>query len=82
MHMQDSSLVTYHSQYCDQNAFDQPCGVPIIPYSNKAAYETKFGPDQDIVDEALYMYRANIMFKNFKIMGPSDKLIVYLTCFI
>ena len=28
------------------------------------------------------MYRANIMFKNFKVEGPADKLIVYLTCFI
>ena len=62
--------------------FDTPCGIPIIPYSNKPTYETSPGEKQDIVDETLYMYRANIMFKNYKIGGPADKLVVYLTCFI
>ena len=38
--------------------------------------------DQDIIDEAIHMYRANVLFKNFKILGPADKLIVYMTCFI
>ena len=36
----------------------------------------------DIVEEAISMFRATIMFKNFKPEGPADKLIVYLTVFI
>ena len=28
------------------------------------------------------MYRATILFKNFKTQGPADKIIVYLTVFI
>ena len=36
----------------------------------------------DIVDEAISMFRATILFKNFKPEGPADKVIVYLTVFI
>ena len=37
---------------------------------------------KDIIDEALELYRALVMFKNFKVKGPADKTIVFLTCFI
>ena len=43
----------------------------------------KFDKDnQDIVDEALALFRIQIMFANFKIKGPADKTLVYLTSFI
>lgn len=35
-----------------------------------------------MVDEALAYYRANVLFRNFKVKGPSDKLLVYLTLYI
>ena len=36
----------------------------------------------DIIDEAITLFCATIMFKNFKPEGPADKAIVYLTVFI
>lgn len=32
----------------------------------------------DIIDEAFAYFRINILFKNFEIKGPGDKVLVYL----
>ena len=32
----------------------------------------------DIIDEALLYFRVNVLFKNFEIKGPGDKVLVYL----
>ena len=40
-------------------------------------------PDQeDIVDEALTFFRAQVYFKNYAVQGPADKTLIYLTVFI
>ncbi len=40
------------------------------------------GKTKDIVDEAIELYRATIMFKEFQPRGGADRVIVYLTFFI
>lgn len=35
-----------------------------------------------IVDEALYLYRANIFFRNFDLKGPADRTLLYATLFL
>ena len=37
---------------------------------------------EDVVDEALVMFKANCMFRNFKPCGPGDLVHVYLLLFI
>jgi hypothetical protein len=32
----------------------------------------------DIIDEAITYFRVNVLFKNFEIRGPGDKVLVYL----
>jgi actin related protein 2/3 complex subunit 3 len=36
----------------------------------------------DIIDEAINQFRANILFKYYDVKGPADKVIIYLTVFI
>lgn len=36
----------------------------------------------DIVTEALDLFRANSLFRNFEIKGPADRLLIYLILFI
>lgn len=36
----------------------------------------------DPVDEAISLFRANVLFRSFEIKGPADRLLVYLTMFI
>lgn len=35
-----------------------------------------------IVDEALYLFRANIFFKNFEIKGPADRTLLYALLYL
>jgi hypothetical protein len=37
------------------------------------------GEGQDIVDEAITYFRANVLFKNYEFLGDADKLLMYLT---
>ena len=58
-------------------------GVPVLPIKTEfAGPGARMTEGTDIVDEAISMFRANIMFKTFNPNGPADKLIVYLTVFI
>lgn len=36
----------------------------------------------DIIEEALDLFRANCLFRNFEIKGPADRLLIYLILFI
>ncbi len=34
---------------------------------------------EDIIDEVLNLFRANVLFRNFDIRGPADRTLIYLT---
>ena len=40
------------------------------------------GEEEDIVDEALTFFRAQVLFKNYEVKGPADKTLIFLTVFI
>ena len=40
------------------------------------------GDGDDIIDEAIQFFRAQVFFKNFEVKGPADKTMIYLTVFI
>ena len=83
--MQPSSLVTYHSRFCnDGQAYEKACGLDLLPLKSQIA-----GPapkmttdEEDIVDEAIKFFRAQVMFKNFEVKGDADKSLIFLTVFI
>ena len=54
----------------------------MLPVQQKAAYDNTDTGSHDIVDEAIHLFRANILFKNYKVQGGGDKIVIYLTCFI
>lgn len=35
-----------------------------------------------MVDEALYYFRANVLFRSFEVNGDADRVLAYLTLFI
>jgi actin related protein 2/3 complex subunit 3 len=39
-------------------------------------------PAYDIVDEAIYYFKSNMMHKTFEVKGPADRLILYMTLYI
>jgi actin related protein 2/3 complex subunit 3 len=36
----------------------------------------------DCVDEILSLFRANVLFRNFEINGPADRMLIYGTLFV
>jgi len=46
---------------------------PLPPASNDA---------QDILDETLDLYKANVLFRNFEVKGPADRTLIYLTLYV
>lgn len=37
--------------------------------------------DEDIIDETLNFFRANVFFRNFDVRGPADRTLIYLTLY-
>eukprot|EP00347_Sterkiella_histriomuscorum_P019025 403343255 len=82
--MQATTVVQYHSSFNDESQVQTACGIAIAPLKTKTqgpAPKADFDGD-DIVDEAIQQFRANILFKNYSVQGPGDKTIIYLTVFI
>ena len=38
--------------------------------------------DFDIIDEALFYFKANVFFKKFEILSDADRVLIYLTLYI
>lgn len=37
---------------------------------------------EDVVDQAITLFRANVLFRDFDVRGAGDKLLIYLTLYI
>jgi actin related protein 2/3 complex subunit 3 len=82
-------MPSYHSVF---NAINYPtsCGIPLIAFKQNKLADLDSSKlkqplaelDLDIIDEALIYFRANVLFKNFPILGDADRLLVYITVFI
>jgi len=60
------------------------CGTMVFPLKTKVkgpAPPAKTG-EEDIIDESLKNFRANVMFRNFPSKGPGDLTQAYITAFI
>lgn len=47
--------------------------------------DTDVPPDNesyDCIDEILSLFRANVLFRNFEINGPADRMLIYGTLFV
>ncbi|KAK9579267.1 subunit of the Arp2/3 complex [Aspergillus fumigatus] len=74
------------------------CNFPVLPLRTRTrgpAYtlpplpagvsDIDVPPDSesyDCVDEILSLFRANVLFRNFEINGPADRMLIYGTLFI
>lgn len=75
--------MVYHSSFADVEGVPRACGCPLLPLRS-----TVKGPpgvsteEDDIVDEAINFFRANVLFRKFEVKSSADKLLVYLTLYI
>ncbi|XP_018580247.1 actin-related protein 2/3 complex subunit 3 [Anoplophora glabripennis] len=74
-------MPAYHSSFLDP--------PQIIGNTAILPFKTQFrGPappqfnDQDIIDETLYYFKANVFFRTYEIKSEADRLLIYITLYI
>ncbi|RUP44593.1 actin-related protein 2/3 complex subunit 3 [Jimgerdemannia flammicorona] len=76
----------YHSQFNDvTDDFRSVGNMTLLPIKTKIRGPAPHLADQaseDIIDEALNLFRANCLFRNFEIKGGADRVLIYLILFI
>mmetsp|Transcript_30599 Transcript_30599/g.75091 ORF Transcript_30599/g.75091 Transcript_30599/m.75091 type:complete len:178 (-) Transcript_30599:241-774(-) len=77
-----------HSSF-NSKEVKQIAGASILPFrtackgpvntSKVGSFEEE---GEDIIDEALSNYRANVLFRNYELHGGADRILIYLTLYI
>lgn len=83
-------MQAYHSSFNDDTALRVVGGMALLPLKSKVRGPAPPGSPadvadetaDDIIDEALGLYRANTFFRNFDIKGPADRVLIYLTLYL
>mmetsp|Transcript_34006 Transcript_34006/g.30785 ORF Transcript_34006/g.30785 Transcript_34006/m.30785 type:complete len:172 (+) Transcript_34006:35-550(+) len=71
--------MSLHSAFNDK-VVKPTCGF--CQYDFRKGQAKSDGEADDIIDEAIKFYRVNIFFKNYEILGPADRLLIYLIVYI
>ena len=75
--------MVYHCSIAVDEKSKLACGTAILPLETQTA-----GPaphvfeGQDVVDEAIYLFRSNVLFRKYDVKGPADRTLIYLTLYI
>jgi len=73
----------YHSNW-NTEQLQVICNMSVLPLKTKfKGPAPQCAPDkEDIVDEAISFFKANVLFRNFEVKGPADRVLVYLTLYV
>ncbi|UYV79329.1 ARPC3 [Cordylochernes scorpioides] len=72
---QSTTMTSYHSQFVKPPSVI--CSMAYLPI-NKGFSAT----EMDIIDEALYYYKANVFLRNYEIRSEADRVLIYLILYI
>ncbi|KDE08753.1 actin-like protein 2/3 complex subunit 3 [Microbotryum lychnidis-dioicae p1A1 Lamole] len=78
-------MPAYHSSYNDEDEHRVVGNMALLPFKSRIRGPAPPPADpsrDDIIAEALDLFRANSLFRNFEIKGPADRLLIYLILFI
>lgn len=77
-------MPAYHSSFVEDPDVRQVGNTAILPIRTKIRGPAPIAdPSQpDIIDEALDLFRANSLFRNFEIKGPADRLLIILILYV
>lgn len=77
-------MPAYHSAFSKDAA--QICGMAMLPLKTRVRGPAPLldvgAAEEDQVDEALRLFRANVLFRNFEVQGAPDRTLIYLTLVI
>ena len=76
--------MVYHSSRNEVSDVQLVCGCGVFPIKTTTRGPAPLASDaeDDIIDEALGFFKANVLFKHFEVKGPGDRVLIYLTLYI
>ncbi|KAJ7377284.1 Actin- protein 2/3 complex subunit 3 [Desmophyllum pertusum] len=73
-------MPAYHSALTAPTSM---CRMAILPVNTKYKGPAPPGDgNNDIIDEAIYYFKANVFFKSYEIKSEADRVLIYLTLYI
>lgn len=79
-------MPAYHSSFLETpNRYGVIGNIALLPIKTKVRGPAPVASEHDgddIIDEAITLFRANCLFRNFEIKGPADRTLIYLLLFI
>jgi len=76
-------MPSFHSSF-NQSDATVAIGMSLLPIKSRVKGAAPPAPDDadDVIDEAISTFRANVLFAAFDIQGGADRVLVYLTLYI
>jgi len=78
-------MPAYHSAYNEATEYNVMGNMAILPLRTRIrgpAPSLEDPSQPDIIDEAINLFRANSLFRNFEIKGAADRVLIYLILYI
>ena len=76
-------MPAYHSSFgSGKDRLGNMALLPIKTTSRGPAACLPASEEADIIDEALYYFKANVFFRTYEIKSESDRVLIYLTLYI
>ena len=77
------NMPAYHSSFgSGQDRLGNMALLPIKTTNRGPAACLPASEEADIIDEALYYFKANVFFRTYEIKSESDRVLIYLTLYI
>jgi len=76
-------MPVYHSSF-NETEGEKICNTVMLPLKTKVKGPAPPGrtDGEDVIDEAIKFFRANVLFRKFESQGPADLSVCYLTILI
>ncbi|KAG2228251.1 hypothetical protein INT45_011043 [Circinella minor] len=76
-------MPAYHSQFNDGD-YQSVGNMFLLPVKTRYRGNAPMADPnaEDVIDEAISLFRANCLFRNFEIKGNADRVLIYLILFI
>mmetsp|Transcript_33854 Transcript_33854/g.24890 ORF Transcript_33854/g.24890 Transcript_33854/m.24890 type:complete len:176 (-) Transcript_33854:152-679(-) len=73
-------MPAYHSKK-NGDECQEACACSLLPLKTDLRGPASPCPadKEDIIDEVLNLFRANVLFRNFEVLGGADRTLIYLT---
>ena len=75
-------MPAYHSRFVEET-YPEVCSCALCPLKTEIKGPAALAPAdaEDIIDETLNFFRANVLFRNFDVRGGADRTLIYLTLY-